>query len=164
MRLPASKFILMMSTPGVDNSKHQLKHGGFLNEIMNSLADSFLHIYVAGYFGPKYISLVHIGSDTVKIDKPELKRFFILTNDEPAANQFFSPATIQYLSQWITSRPTFNRDQNVDYFGLLVSPEGIFLSCRASMENVDEVKMFSDLGVTLTKNWKNTIAQPSTAS
>ncbi|MDZ7650650.1 MAG: hypothetical protein U5K54_27865 [Cytophagales bacterium] len=88
IKLPAGKFILLMSTPG-EVKTGDIKRGGFLNKMVNVAADAVLDVYVGGYFGNEYKSLVNIGEDGVKMKREELKDFMILTNVEPLAEKYF---------------------------------------------------------------------------
>lgn len=148
-KLPAGKFILLMSTPG-EIKLGNIKRGGFINDLVNKAADAVLDIYVAGYFGSEYKSLVSIGEDGVKIEREQLKDFMILTNMEPLAQQYFDEATAATISFWKKSNQGFTREDKVDQFGLLFSPDGVILTCRANMGNASEVKLFSDFGAALT--------------
>jgi hypothetical protein len=148
-KLPAGKFILLMSTPG-EIKLGNIKRGGFINDLVNKAADAVLDIYVAGYFGSEYKSLVSIGEDGVKIEREQLKDFMILTNMEPLAQQYFDEATAATISFWKKSNQGFTREDKVDQFGLLFSPDGVILTCRANMDNASEVKLFSDFGAALT--------------
>jgi hypothetical protein len=148
-KLPAGKFILLMSTPG-EIKLGNIKRGGFINDLVNKAADAVLDIYVAGYFGSEYKSLVSIGEDGVKIEREQLKDFMILTNIEPLAHQYFDEATAATISFWKKSNQGFTLEDKVDQFGLLFSPDGVILTCRANMSNASEVKLFSDFGAALT--------------
>jgi len=149
VKLPAGKFILLMSIPG-EIKMGNIKRGGFLNSLVNKAADAVLDIYVAGYFGSEYKSLVNIGEDGVKIEREGLKDFMILTNIEPLAQQYFDEATVSTISLWKKSNQGFTLEDKVDQFGLLFSPDGVILTCRANMGNAGEVKLFSDFGAVLT--------------
>ena len=92
VKLPAGKFIMLMSTPG-ELKLGNIKRGGFINDLVNKAADAVLDFYVAGYFGSEYKSLVSIGEDGVKIEREQLKDFMILTNIEPLAQKYFDEAT-----------------------------------------------------------------------
>jgi hypothetical protein len=148
-KLPAGKFILLMSTPG-EIKLGNIKRGGFINDLVNKAADAVLDIYVAGYFGSEYKSLVSIGEDGVKIEREQLKDFMILTNIEPLAQHYFDEATAATISFWKKNNQGFTREDKVDQFGLLFSPDGVILTCRANMGNASEVKLFSDFGAALT--------------
>jgi hypothetical protein len=149
VKLPAGKFILLMSTPG-EIKLGSIKRGGFINDLVNKAADAVLDIYVAGYFGSEYKSLVSIGEDGVKIEREHLKDFMILTNIEPLAQKYFDDATAATISLWKKSNQGFAHEDKVDQFGLLFSPDGVVLTCRANMNNASEVKLFSDFGAALT--------------
>jgi len=148
-KLPAGKFILLMSTPG-EIKLGEIKRGGFINDLVNKAADAVLDIYVTGYFGSEYKALVSIGTDGVKIEREQLKDFMILTNIEPLAQKYFDDATAATISLWKKSNQGFTREDKVDQFGLLFSPDGVILTCRANMSNAGEVKLFSDFGAALT--------------
>jgi len=152
-KLPAGKFILLMSTPG-EIKLGNIKRGGFINDLVNKAADAVLDIYVAGYFGSEYKSLVSIGEDGVKIEREQLKDFMILTNIETVAQKYFDEATAATISLWKKSNQGFTHENKVDQFGLLFSPDGVILTCRADMSNAAEVKLFSDFGAALTIKMK----------
>jgi hypothetical protein len=147
-KLPEGKFIMMMSTPG-EIKLGTIKRGGFINDLVIKAADAVLDLYVAGYFGKEYKSLVSIGKEGVKIERDQLKDFMILTNDEPLAQKYFDEATASTISHWKNSSQGFSREDKVDQFGLLFSPDGVILSCQANMNNANEVKAFSDFGSAL---------------
>jgi hypothetical protein len=149
IKLPAGKFILLMSTPG-EIKTGDIQRGGFLNKLVNIAADAVLDIYVAGYFGSEYKSLVGIGEDGVKLERDQLKDFLILTNLEPIAQQYFDEATVATIAGWKKNNAGFTREQKVDQFGLLYSPDGVILACQSNMNNAVEVKAFSDFGAALT--------------
>lgn len=149
VKLPAGKFIMLMSTPG-EIKTGDIQRGGFLNKLVNIAADAALDIYVAGYFGGEYKSLVGIGEDGVKLEREQLKDFLILTNLEPVAQKYFDEATAATIANWKKSNAGFIREQKVDQFGLLFSPDGVILACQSNMNNADEVKAFSDFGAALT--------------
>lgn len=155
--LPAGKFILLMSTPeGLKVG--QIKRGGLINTVFNKAADVVLDLFVSGYFGNEYKSLVNIGEDGVKVERAELADFYILTNLEPLAQKFLDPATVQTISGWKHSNLGFAQEQQVDQFGLLFSPDGVILTCQASMQNAEEVKLFSDFGSVLAYKMKEIIS------
>lgn len=156
-KLPDGKFILLMSTPG-EIKLGEVKRGGFINDLVNRAADAVLDIYVAGYFGSEYKALVSIGTDGVKIEREQLKDFMILTNIEPLAQKYFDDATAATISLWKKSNQGFTREDKVDQFGLLFSPDGVILTCRANMTNANEVKLFSDFGAALTMKMVQVIA------
>ncbi|MEQ1585874.1 MAG: hypothetical protein ABL895_08355 [Cyclobacteriaceae bacterium] len=149
VKLPAGKFIMLMSTPG-EIKMGDIKRGGFMNKLVNIAADAVLDIYVAGYFGSEYKSLVSIGEDGVKIERDQLKDFMILTNLEPAAQKYFDEATVTTIAGWKKSNVGFTEEKKVDQFGLLFSPDGVILACQSNMNNANEVKAFSDFGAALT--------------
>lgn len=148
-KLPVGKFIMLMSTPG-EMKLGTIKRGGFINDLVNKAADVVLDLYVSGYFGSEYRSLVSIGEDGVKLEREQLMDFMILTNIEPLANKYFDEATASTISQWKKSSHGFTLEDKVDQFGLLFSPDGVILTCQANMHNADEVKAFSDFGAALT--------------
>jgi hypothetical protein len=152
--LPAGKFIMMISAQGYESAKHPIKRGGFVNDLVNKAADLALDIYVASYFGTQYCSLVNIGSDGAKIERPELQDFMILTNDEPLAQKYFDDSTTQTISNWKNSNQGFAGEGRVDLFGLLFAPDGVMLSCQTNMTTPREVQMFSDFGAALTSKMK----------
>lgn len=156
-KLPAGKFIMIMSTPG-EIKLGTIKRGGFINDLVNKAADAVLDLYVGGYFGSEYKSLVSIGEDGVKIEREQLKDFMILTNAEPLAQQYFDEATASTISHWKNSGQGFAREDKVDQFGLLFSPDGVILSCQANMSNANEVKAFSDFGSALVIKMQQVIA------
>lgn len=147
-KLPAGKFIMIMSTPG-EIKLGTIKRGGFINDLVIKAADAVLDLYVGGYFGSEYKSLVSIGADGVKIERDQLKDFMILTNDESLAQKYFDEATASTISHWKNNSQGFTREDKVDQFGLLFSPDGVILSCQANMNNANEVKAFSDFGSAL---------------
>lgn len=148
-KLPAGKFIMLMSTPG-EMKLGSIKRGGFINDLVIKAADAVLDMYVGSYFGNEYRSLVSIGEDGVKIEREQLKDFMILTNIEPLAEKYFDEATATTISHWKRSSQGFTLENKVDQFGLLFSPDGVILSCQANMSNANEVKLFSDFGAALT--------------
>lgn len=149
VKLPAGKFILLMSTPG-EIKTGDIKRGGLMNKLVNMAADAVLDLYVAGYFGSEYKALVSIGEDGVKLERDQLKDFLILTNLENTAQKYFDEATVTTLVGWKKSNVGFTEEQKVDQFGLLFSPDGVILACQSSMNNANEVKAFSDFGAALT--------------
>lgn len=149
VKLPAGKFILLMSTPG-EIKVGDIKRGGFMNKLVNMAADAVLDIYVSGYFGSEYKSLVSIGEEGVKIERDQLKDFMILTNLESTAQKYFDDATARTISGWKSSNVGFAEEKKVDQFGLLFSPDGVILACQSNMNNANEVKAFSDFGAALT--------------
>lgn len=149
LKLPASKFILIMSIPG-ELKLGNIERGGFINDIIIKTADTVLDLYVGGYFGNEYKSLVNIGDDGVKIVRDQLKDFMILTNMEPLAQKYFDEATAATISHWKKNNAGFKDEKKVDQFGLLFSPDGVILTCQTSMSNANEVKAFSDFGAALT--------------
>lgn len=156
-KLPAGKFIMLMSTPG-EIKLGSIKRGGFINELVNKAADAVLDLYVGSYFGSEYRSLVSIGEDGVKIERDQLKDFMILTNIEPLAQKYFDEATAVTISHWKKSSQGFALENKVDQFGLLFSPDGVILTCQANMNNANEVKAFSDFGAALTIKMQQVIA------
>lgn len=149
VKLPAGKFIMLMSTPG-EIKTGDIQRGGLLNKLVNIAADAALDIYVVGYFGSEYKSLVGIGEDGVKLERDQLKDFLILTNLEPVAQKYFDEATVATIAGWKKSNAGFTREQKVDQFGLLFSPDGVILACQSNMNNAGEVKAFSDFAAALT--------------
>ncbi len=159
VRMPAGKFIMIMSTPeDMNNSNRQIKRGGFLNDLINKAADFALDFYVSGYFGDSYRSLINIGTEGVKIERPELKDFFILTNNEPLASKYFDANTAATISTWKSTNHGFAGEGKVDQFGLLFSPDGVILTCQTNMTNPQEVKMFSDFGAVLAVRMQSVIS------
>ncbi len=149
VKLPAGKFIMLMSTPG-EIKTGDIKRGGLMNKLVNMAADAVLDLYVAGYFGVEYKSLVSIGEDGVKVERDQLKDFMILTNLETTAQKYFDEATVTTIAGWKESNVGFTEEKKVDQFGLLFSPEGVILACQSNMNNANEVKAFSDFGAALT--------------
>lgn len=147
-KLPPNKFIVLMSTPGEVKSR-DIKHGGFVNKMINKAADAVLDVYVASYFGKEYQSLVSISEDAIKIKRDQLKDFMILTNYEQLAETYFDDATSATIASWKKTDIGFSQEDKVDQFGLLFSPNGVILSCRTNMETETEVKVFSDFGAVL---------------
>jgi hypothetical protein len=148
VKLPAGKFIMVMSTPG-EIKLGKIKRGGFINDLVNKAADAVLDLYVGSYFGKEYKSLVSIGEDGVKIERDQLKDFMILTNLEPLAQKYFDEATASTISHWKKTSMGFTEENKVDQFGLLFSSDGAILTCQTSMNNANEVKAFSDFGAAL---------------
>jgi len=120
-RFPNDKFLMMMSTPGHDNSGPQQQKKGILSSLIDKLAEGALDLYVAGYFGEQYKPLINIDGGK-KISIPELKEFFILTNDEPMAVKFLNPTTIKYITNWMANKPTFKHTWRVNSLGVLLPP------------------------------------------
>jgi hypothetical protein len=149
IKLPAGKFIMLMSTPG-EVKTSDIKRGGFVNKMINMAADMALDVYVSGYFGNAYKALVSIGEEGVKIEREELKDFMILTNVQPLAEKYFDAATASTIASWKKMEAGFLQEEKVDQFGLLFSPDGVTLSCMANMDSENEVKIFSDFGSVLT--------------
>ena len=153
VRMAKGKFFMIMSTPGFDNSKNEVKKTGFFSGITNSLAEFAIDNYVTGYFGHQYASIVNIDGATV-VNIPELKEFFILTNDDAVSKKFLTDVTIKFIVNWMNNKPHFSRDSRVNRWGMLFSQDGITVACQADMVNADEAKVFSDFGAsiaTLTK-------------
>ncbi len=148
VKLPVGKFLMLMSAPGYNSSAHSLKQGGFLNKLVNMAADFALDIYVEGYFGSQYKSMINVG-DSIKIEKPALQGFLILTNIEPLTQKFLDDSTVNVIANWKKQKLGFTREGNVDQFGLLFSQDGVILSCQADMANAEEAKTFSDFGSVL---------------
>jgi hypothetical protein len=117
IKLPAGKFIMLMSTPG-EIKTGDIKRGGFMNKLVNMAADAVLDIYVSGYFGSEYKSLVSIGEEGVKIERDQLKDFMILTNLETTAQKYFDEAATRTISSWKSSNVGFAEEKKVDQFGL----------------------------------------------
>jgi hypothetical protein len=147
-KLPANKFILLMSTPGEIKTR-DIKRGGFVNKLINTAADVVLDVYVASYFGSEFKALVNIGEDAVKIKRDQLKDFMVLTNHEQLAEKYFDDVTSATIAGWKKMDSGFSQEDKVDQFGLLFSPTGVMLSCHANMDSESEVKMFSDFGSVL---------------
>jgi hypothetical protein len=118
--------------------------------MVNVAADAVLDVYVGGYFGNEYKSLVNIGEDGVKMKREELNDFMILTNVEPLAEKYFDAATVSMIARWKKTEAGFLQEEKIDQFGLLFSPDGVTLSCMANMDSENEVKIFSDFGSVLT--------------
>lgn len=157
VKLPTGKFIMLMSTPG-EIKTSEIKRGGFINTIINKAADAALDIYVSGYFGSEYCSLVSIGEDGIKVTREQLKDFMILTNEEDTAEKYFDESTVSVIANWKKSNQAFKRENKVDQFGLLFSPDGVILSCQTNMTTADEVKAFSDFGSALTIKMKEILS------
>jgi hypothetical protein len=155
--LPAGKFIMLMSTPG-EIKTTEIKRGGFINTIINKAVDAVLDMYVAGYFGSEYCPLVSIGEDAVKVEREELKDFMILTNFPELAEKYFDVTTVNVIANWKKSNQAFTRENKVDQFGLLFSPDGVILGCQTNMVNAEEVKAFSDFGSALTIKMKEILS------
>jgi len=139
---------MMMSTPGHDNSGPQQQKKGMLSSLVSKLAEGALDMYVAGYFGEQYKPLINVDGGK-KITIPELKEFFILTNDEPMAMKFLNPTTIKYITNWMANKPTFKHTWRVNSLGVLFAPDRSIVSCQALMTNANEAKVFSDFGAGL---------------
>lgn len=154
---PNGKFLLFMSTPGFENAK-PMQEGGFVNNMINYVADMALDLYVGSYFGNEYKDLVNLKSGT-KLERSELKDFFIFTNDATTANRFLDDATAQVIAAWKQQKSGFRNEGNVDNFGVLFCPDGVILSCQADMANEQEVKMLSDFGAALAIKMKGVLVE-----
>jgi hypothetical protein len=150
---------MFMSTPRIDNSKNKIKKG-FFAKIVNSVAELAIDLYVGSYFGPQYKSLVNIDGAT-KIDIPELKNFFILTNDDSLSKKFLTDITVKFIVNWMHNKPHFAHDSDVNMWGALFCEDGIIVSCQAEMTNANEAKVFSDFGASLATLMKEASLQVS---
>jgi hypothetical protein len=159
LTLPAGKFIMIMSTPG-EIKTSEIKRGGYINTLINKAADAVLDLYVSGYFGNEYCKLVGIGDDGVKVEREQLKDFMILTNDAATAEKYFDESTVSTIANWKQSNQAFKRENKVDQFGLLFSPDGVILSCQTNMTTTEEVKAFSDFGSVLSIKMKEILSTP----
>jgi hypothetical protein len=158
VKFPLNKFLMLMSAPGGHTGAKQIERGGLINSLINKAADFALDIYVSSYFGSRYTSLVSIGEDGVKIDRPALSDFLILTNIEPTASKFLDGATTGVIANWKNQKQGFSHEGNVDQFGLLFSPEGMILSCQVDMANEQEARMFADFGAVLGVKMKQVLS------
>lgn len=154
---PTGKYLLFMSTPGFVEAK-PLHQGGFMNNMINKVADMALDLYVGSYFGNEYKNLVNL-MESVKIERSELKDFFIFTNDATTANRFLDDATAQVIATWKQQKSGFRNEGNVDNFGMLFCPDGAILSCQADMATEQEVKMLSDFGAALAMKMKGVLVE-----
>mgnify|MGYP001586162696 FL=1 len=158
VHLPVGKFILLMSTP-VELKKGPIERGGFMNNLINKASDLAIDLYITGYFGSEYCALVNIGDDGVKLEREALKDFLVLTNHEAVAQTYFDEATTNAIANWKKNNQGFSQEDKVDQFGLLFSPDGVILACQASMNNAEEVKLFSDFGAALVTKMREMLAQ-----
>ncbi|HEV8511666.1 MAG TPA: hypothetical protein VGQ59_00220, partial [Cyclobacteriaceae bacterium] len=140
-------------------SKNKIKKG-FFAKIVNSVAELAIDLYVGSYFGPQYKSLVNIDGAT-KIDIPELKNFFILTNDDSLSKKFLTDITVKFIVNWMHNKPHFAHDSDVNMWGALFCEDGIIVSCQAEMTNANEAKVFSDFGASLATLMKEASLQVS---
>lgn len=154
---PAGKFLMLMATPGYDSAKHTVKRGGFFNKLVQMAGDFALDLYVAGYFGGQYKSLVNVGDDGVKIDRPALNNFFILTNDAARANKFLDDATVHVIANWRKAEQGFRSESNVDNFGVLFCSDGVILACQADMADAGEAKKLAEFGSVLAIKMQETL-------
>lgn len=151
--LPDKKFILVVSTSG-DMKIGEIKRGGLMNTLINKAADAMLDFYVMAYFGSEYKTLVNIGEDAVKIQRAALSDFAIITNYPEVAEKFFDDSTVSVIAGWKQGNQGFQREQQVDQFGLLFAPDRMLLACQANMTTPAEVKAFSDFGAVLAVKMK----------
>jgi len=149
VKFPPGKYLMVMSIAGGEIPKGNFKQEGLLNTIINQAADFALDIYVGGYFGAQYQPMINVTGDSVKIDKPELSDFFILSNHEPVAQAFLDEATTTVLSQWKKQKMGFTRENNVDQFGILFCEDGVIFSCKSDMANEQEATMLADFAAVL---------------
>ncbi len=154
VKFPPGKYLMIMSVAGEGIPKGNFKQEGFLNTIINTAADFAVDIYVGGYFGAQYQAMINVTGESIKIDKPGLPDFFILTNNEPTAQSFLDEATVSVIAEWKKQKMGFARENNVDQFGLLFCEDGVILSCKADMANEQEAKLFADFGSVLTVKMK----------
>lgn len=161
VKWPASKFLLVISTPK-DMKTGRIERGGMMNTLINKAADLLLDVYVGLYFGSEYKSLVNIGEDGVKIERDTLSDFTILTNDQPLADRFIDEGTARVISGWKQGTQGFTREDQVDQFGLLFAPDGVILTCQANMTSAEEVKMLSDFGAVLAVKMKEVMGALTT--
>jgi hypothetical protein len=96
-----------------------------------------------------------------KIDIPELKEFFILTNDDSMSKKFLTDVTVKYMVNWMQNKPNFVHNSRVNRWGTLFSADGIIVSCQADMTNANEAKVFSDFGTSLATLMKEASLQVS---
>lgn len=154
---PAGKFLMLMGTPGYDSAKHTIRRGGFFNKLVQMAGDFALDFYISGYFGSEYKSLVNVGEDGVKIDRPALNNFFILTNHQALAEKFLDEATVNTIANWRKAALGFRNEAGVDNFGLLFCSDGVILGCQADMANADEAKKLADFGSALAIKMQETL-------
>jgi hypothetical protein len=154
VKLPSGKFLMLMSAPGYNSANKQVKKGGFLNKLVNFAAEFALDIYVAGYFGTQYKSLVGLDKGSEKIDRQCLNDFLILTNDKMLGEKFLDEETTTFIADWKKQRQGFLREHSVDHFGLLFAPDTMVLGCQTNMASAQEVKVFSDFACELASRMK----------
>lgn len=53
-----------MGTPGNAQTSSE-KAGGFISKVINFVADKVYDIYIAGYFGSQYTSIVNVAKDEI---------------------------------------------------------------------------------------------------
>jgi hypothetical protein len=160
--LPEGTFLMCMMTPTKGQAGKKIERGGLLNTLTNWIADFALDVYVSGYFGSRYTSLVNIGDDSIRLDWPELPQSFILTNAPETANAFFDSATKEVIIRWRAEKMGFEQESLVDQFGILFAPDGLTLSCRAFMQNATEARLFAEFGVLLCKKMQQVLDTNST--
>jgi hypothetical protein len=146
---PQGRFLMLMATPGYDSAKHAIKRGGFFNKLTQMAGDFMLDVYVSGYFGSQYKSLVGIGEDGVKLDRPALNKFFILTNHEVLANKFLDDGTVNTIASWRNAQMGFRSESAVDNFGILFCADGMILGCQADMADPKEANKLAEFGSAL---------------
>ncbi len=154
VKMPAGKYLMLMSTPGNNTPLGPVKQEGFFNTMINKAADFALDMYVTSYFGPQYQDMINVTGESSKVDHPALKDFLILTNDSPIAQRFLDDATAGVISNWKHQKMGFTREGNVDQFGLLFTQDGVILTCQADMANEQEAKLFADYGAVLAVKMK----------
>jgi hypothetical protein len=159
VKMQEGKFLMFMSTPRIDNSKNKIKKGFFAG-IVNTFAELAIDLYVGSYFGPQYKSLVNIDG-AVKIDIPELKNFFILTNDESLSKKLLNDVAVKFIVNWMHNKPRFAHESNVNMWGALFSEDGVIVSCQADMTTAAEAKVFADFGASLATLMKEATLQVS---
>lgn len=146
---PKGKFLMLMAAPGYDSTKHAINRGGFFNKLVQVAGDFMLDVYVSGYFGSQYKSLVGIGDDGVKLDRPALNNFLILTNHETLANKFLDEGTVNTIASWRNAQMGFRSESAVDNFGILFCSDGMIFGCQADMADPTEANKLSEFGSAL---------------
>lgn len=152
---PAGKFLLIMSTPG-EMKVGDVKEGGFFNKLVNWAADRFLDLYVGGYFGSEYTSLVNVTGATI-VRKEGMTDFYMITNEPARAEKFLDESTQKTIANWKHASQGFQQERQVDQFGLLFAPDGLTVACQAGLTNPAEAKMFSDFAAVLAVKAKSVL-------
>jgi hypothetical protein len=145
--LPKDSYVAIMGTPGNAHSGKE-KMGGFFGKVVNFISDKVFDIYVIGYFGSRFASLVNVAQDEI-LKIPGLDSYFIVTNVPDIAKRFFDDQTVGVLVNWKKEKQGFKQEGSVDLIGFLFHDGGAVAGCQASMENASEAKMLADFCSTL---------------